>query len=77
MRDGFEQQIMASDIVPGDIILLKSGDKVRRTALVRFRFRSSEACNRPPSGALKQRGYRRRRPERTLSDRVGVVFGRR
>ncbi|MBI1936126.1 HAD-IC family P-type ATPase, partial [Candidatus Woesearchaeota archaeon] len=75
LRDGQKKDIDSKDIVPGDIILLETGDKVPADArlIEAFNLQAQEAALTGESTPVKK--YTKELPESTeLADRKNMVF---
>lgn len=76
IRDGVERQVDASDLVPGDIILLEAGDRVPADArlIEAVDVRADESLLTGESTAAEKRAEVSLARDAALGDRVNMVY---
>ncbi len=76
LRDGAEVEIAARDLVPGDVVLLRAGDKIPADArlLEAVNLKVQEAALTGESVAIAKHAEPLDDPSRPVSDRANMVF---
>lgn len=76
LRDGEEQDIPAREVVPGDIVLLRAGDKIPADArlIESVNLQAEEAALTGESVAVEKHSEQLADPDLALGDRRNMVF---
>jgi len=77
LRDGVEQVVPARDVVPGDVLVLHTGDRVAADGrlLEAVNLKNDEALLTGESTAVNKTAAPDPRPHLPIGDRKGMVFG--
>jgi potassium/sodium efflux P-type ATPase len=76
IRDGVRSSVNAADLVPGDVVLLASGDRVPADGrLVQVRSMFIEEAALTGESVPAEKGLQAVDVQATIGDRVGMVFG--
>jgi potassium/sodium efflux P-type ATPase len=76
IRDGVRSSVNAADLVPGDVVLLASGDRVPADGrLVQVRSMFIEEAALTGESVPAEKGLQAVEVQATIGDRVGMVFG--